>query len=152
MTRLISATGALILATSAAFADSPSHDHDHDHMARTPAPDGAMVYFIGLEDGATVSNPVTLLFGARGIGIAPAGVEWPDTGHHHLLINVDPAEVDMDFGLPADEQHWHFGGGQTEVTLDLPTGTHTMFLLMGDHNHVPHDPPIMSDVLTITVE
>ena len=150
MNRLIAATAGLLLASSAAFSDS--HSHDHDDMARTPAPEGAMVYFIGLDDGATVSNPVTLHFGARGIGIAPANVEWPDTGHHHLLINVDPAEVEMEFGLPADDQHRHFGGGQTEVTLDLPAGTHTMFLLMGDHNHVPHDPPIMSDVITITVE
>ena len=150
MQKLFAATTGLIFAASAAFSDG--HDHDHDHMARTPAPEGAMVYFIGLEDGATVTNPVTLHFGARGIGIAPANVEWPDTGHHHLLINLDPAEVEMEFGLPADAQHIHFGGGQTEVTLDLPEGTHTMFLLMGDHNHVPHEPPIMSEVLTITVE
>ena len=150
MQKLFAATTGLIFAASAAFSDG--HDHDHDHMARTPAPEGAMAYFIGLEDGATVTNPVTLHFGARGIGIAPANVEWPDTGHHHLLINLDPAEVEMEFGLPADAQHIHFGGGQTEVTMDLPEGTHTMFLLMGDHNHVPHEPPIMSDVLTITVE
>ncbi|WP_439563277.1 DUF4399 domain-containing protein [Roseinatronobacter sp.] len=121
-------------------------------MARTPAPEGAEVYFITPADGAVVSNPVTIQFGARGIGIAPAGVDWPDTGHHHLLINVDPTEVDMEFGLPADDQYRHFGGGQTEVTLDLPAGTHTMFLLLGDHNHVPHDPPILSEVITITVE
>ncbi len=140
------------LAILALSAHADTHGHDHGDMARTPAPEGAMVYFIGLEGGATVSNPVTLHFGARGIGIAPAGVEWPDTGHHHLLINVDPATVDMEFGLPADDQHIHFGGGQTEVTLELPEGTHSMFLLMGDHNHVPHDPPIMSTPITITVE
>ncbi|MCC5966836.1 MAG: DUF4399 domain-containing protein [Natronohydrobacter sp.] len=152
MNRLSVLATSLIFASTAAFADSHGHSHDHGDMARTPAPEGAMVYFIGLEDGATVSNPVTLHFGARGIGIAPANVEWPNTGHHHLLINVDPAEVEMEYGLPADDQHRHFGGGQTEVTLDLPAGTHTMFLLMGDHNHVPHDPPIMSEVITITVE
>lgn len=139
-----------LLLSTQAFAQSDGHSHDHD--ARTPAPDGAQVFFINPADGATVSNPVTIQFGASGIGIAPAGVEWPNTGHHHLLINVDPATVDMEFGLPADDQHRHFGGGQTQVTLDLPAGTHTMFLLMGDHNHVPHDPPIMSDVITITVQ
>jgi hypothetical protein len=150
MSRLFGAITGLVFSASAAFADN--HSHAHDDMARTPAPEGASVYFISPEDGATVSNPVTLQFGARGIGIAPAGVDWPNTGHHHLLINVDPAEVEMDYGLPADDQYRHFGGGQTEVTLDLPTGTHTMFLLMGDHNHVPHDPPIQSEVITITVQ
>ncbi len=152
MLRLTALTTGIAMMGAAAMADSHGHSHDHGDMARIPAPEGAMVYFIGLEDGATVSNPVTLHFGARGIGIAPAGVEWPDTGHHHLLINVDPDSVDMEFGLPADDQHIHFGGGQTEVTLDLPEGTHSMFLLMGDHNHVPHDPPIMSTPITITVE
>lgn len=96
MNRLSALATSLIFASTAAFADSHGHSHDHDDMARTPAPEGAMVYFIGLEDGATVSNPVTLLFGARGIGIAPAGIDWPNTGHHHLLINVDPAEVEME--------------------------------------------------------
>ena len=150
MFRLSGAMIGLVFAASTAIADT--HSHSHDGMDRTPAPEGAEVYFISPADGATVSNPVTLQFGARGIGIAPAGVDWPNTGHHHLLINLDPDEVDMEFGLPADDQHRHFGGGQTEVTLDLPAGTHTMFLLMGDHDHVPHDPPIMSEVITITVE
>ncbi|TVP74280.1 MAG: DUF4399 domain-containing protein [Rhodobacteraceae bacterium] len=152
MLRLTSATAGLVMLALAGPGFGQSHSHDDNGMARTPAPDGAMVYFVGLEDGATVSNPVTLHFGARGIGIAPAGVEWPNTGHHHLLINIDPDTVDMEFGLPADDQHIHFGGGQTEVTLELPEGTHSMFLLMGDQNHVPHDPPIMSTPITITVE
>jgi hypothetical protein len=150
MLKQIALVTALALAAGSGGADT--HSHSADEGGRTAAPEGAMVYFIGLEDGATVTNPVTLHFGARGMGIAPAGVDWPNTGHHHLLINVDPAAVDMQFGLPADDQHRHFGGGQTEVTLDLPVGTHRLFLLMGDHNHVPHDPPIMSEVVTITVE
>lgn len=152
MFKLTGAATALIFAASAVFSDTHSHSHGDNGLARTPSPEGAMVYIISPENGATVSNPVTIHFGARGIGIAPAGVEWPNTGHHHLLINVDPAEVDMEFGLPADDQYRHFGGGQTEVTLDLPAGTHTMFLLMGDHDHVPHDPPIMSEVITLTVQ
>ncbi|MEL6768325.1 MAG: DUF4399 domain-containing protein [Pseudomonadota bacterium] len=118
----------------------------------TPSPEGAEVYFIGLEDGATVSNPVTLRFGAKGIGIAPAGVEKENTGHHHLIINEAIEGDELALSIPADEQHVHFGGGQTEVTLELPAGTHTIQLVMADHNHIPHNPPIMSDRLTITVE
>lgn len=121
-------------------------------LAQTAAPEGAETYVISPSDGATVSNPVTIRFGARGIGIAPAGVEWENTGHHHLLINTTVADVAFDEPLPADDQHRHFGGGQTEVTLDLPTGTHTLQLLMADHNHIPHQPPIHSDPITITVE
>jgi hypothetical protein len=90
------------------------------------------------------------------MGVAPVGVEAPDTGHHHLLINRPPfGEADTDeaaFGIVADENHRHFGGGQTEVTLDLEPGTHTLQLVLADHNHVPHDPPVISDVLDITVE
>lgn len=119
---------------------------------RIPAPEGAEVYIVTPQDGATVSNPVTIVFGLRGMGVAPAGVDFPDTGHHHLLINVDPAEIDFDEALPADDRFRHFGGGQTEVTLDLPAGTHTLMLLLGDELHVPHDPPVMSAPITITVE
>lgn len=151
MFRMTALACGLVAATQAG-ADNHSHTQSNADSMRTAAPDGAAVYIISPADGATLSNPVTLQFGARGIGIAPAGVEWPNTGHHHLLINVDPTTVDMEYGLPADDQHRHFGGGQTEVTVDLPAGTHTLFLLMGDHNHVPHDPPIMSDAITVTVQ
>jgi hypothetical protein len=119
----------------------------------TPSPDGAEAYFVALEDGDTVSSPVTVHFGLRGMGVAPAGVDMPNTGHHHLLINR-PAfgEADVGFGLPADDNHRHFGGGQTEVTLDLPPGTHTLQLVLADMNHVPHDPPVTSEQISITVE
>ncbi len=86
------------------------------------------------------------------MGIAPAGVSHDNTGHHHLLINVAPEEIDMDEPIPADDRHSHFGGGQTQATLDLPAGTHTFILLLGDEFHVPHDPPVVSEVLTLTVE
>jgi len=119
---------------------------------RTVAPEGAAAYIVSPADGATVQNPVTVVFGLRGIGVAPAGVEHANTGHHHLLIDVAPEDVDYDNPLPADDQHRHFGGGQTEVTLELPAGTHTMWLLLGDHNHIPHEPPVMSEAITITVE
>ena len=142
------AIAALAAAPGLALADN----HAHGAEARTPAPEGASVYLIGLEDGATVSNPVTLQFGARGIGIAPAGVEWENTGHHHLILNLDPADIDFSEGLPATDTIRHFGGGQTEVTLDLPTGTHAIWLLMGDWTHTPHEPPVMSEPITITVQ
>jgi hypothetical protein len=122
----------------------------------TPAPEGAEVYFVNLEDGMTVSLPVEIVFGLRGMGVAPAGTERDATGHHHLLVNraafgSEDAE-EMEFGIPADEQHIHFGGGQTETTIDLPPGQHTLQLVMGDLNHVVHADPVMSDVITITVE
>lgn len=119
---------------------------------RMPAPEGARAYIIAPEDGATVKNPATIRFGLEGMGIAPAGVEQDGTGHHHLLINVDPASIDMASPLPADDNHVHFGGGQTEVTLELPAGEHTLRILLGDHNHIPHDPPILSEPIKVTVE
>lgn len=124
--------------------------------ARTPAPDGAGAYIASPDDGATVSSPVSVVFGLSGMGVAPAGVEKENTGHHHLLINVDPDTVDMDSALPAyqeaDEAVIHFGGGQTETSVELEPGTYTLRILLGDHNHIPHDPPILSDAVTITVE
>lgn len=117
---------------------------------RTKAPANAEVYFIAPADGETVSSPVTVQFGLRNMGVAPAGVEKAKTGHHHLLINT--ALEDYDNPIPADENHVHFGGGQTQATLELPKGRHTLQLLVGDHNHVPHAEPVQSKVITITVE
>lgn len=119
---------------------------------RTPSPEGASVYVVSPADGATVSNPVTIVFGARGVGIAPAGVEAPNTGHHHLMIDVEVTDELLSESLPASDQHVHFGGGQTETTRELPPGTHTLQLILADHNHIPHDPPLLSAPVTITVE
>jgi hypothetical protein len=118
--------------------------------ARTASSEGAQVYIISPSNGAVLSNPITVRFGLKGMGVAPAGVDKPNTGHHHLLIDVDPAPP-LDQPLPADDQHRHFGGGQTEVTLELAPGTHTLQLLLADQNHVPHDPPLVSERITITV-
>lgn len=124
----------------------------------TPAPEGAGVYFVNLGDGDTVSTPVTVIMGLEGMGIAPAGTEKEKTGHHHLLLNRPPlgegpgGADELAYGIPADDNHIHFGGGQTQVTLDLPPGQHTLQLVLGDLNHVPHDPPVMSQVITITVQ
>ena len=118
---------------------------------RSPAPDGARSYIISPTDGATVSNPVTIVFGLEGMGIAPAGHEQENTGHHHLLINTTIGDVSLEETLPATDEIIHFGGGQTQVTRDLPAGTHTLRILLGDYAHVPHDPPVVSEPITITV-
>ena len=118
---------------------------------RNSAAEGAQAYIISPADGATLSNPVTIVFGLTGMGVAPAGTEADNTGHHHLLINTDSASLDLDTSLPASDEVVHFGGGQTQVSKDLPAGTHTLQLLRGDLNHVPHDPPVLSDVITITI-
>jgi len=117
----------------------------------TPAPAEAKVYFITPAADTTVSNPITVRFGLSGMGVAPAGTVKEKTGHHHLLIDVETLPP-MDFPLPNDANHVHFGGGQTEITLDLPVGKHTLQLLLGDANHIPHDPPIVSERLTIEVK
>ncbi|NDR59344.1 DUF4399 domain-containing protein [Aliiruegeria sabulilitoris] len=124
----------------------------------TPAPEGARVFFANIENGATVSSPVEIQFGLDGMKVAPAGTEMENTGHHHVLIDRPPLGEGEDgadellYSLPADENHVHFGKGQTEVSLELAPGAHTLQLVLGDHNHIPHDPPVVSDVITITVE
>lgn len=118
--------------------------------ARKPSPDGAEVYFQAPADGATVTSPVTVRFGLRGMGVAPAGVDRPNTGHHHLLIDVEDAPS-FDMPLPASDSVRHFGGGQTEVEIELPPGEHTLQLVLGDMLHTPHMPPVVSETITITV-
>ncbi|MEM8571596.1 MAG: DUF4399 domain-containing protein [Pseudomonadota bacterium] len=117
-----------------------------------PAPAGAGVYIISPEDGATVQSPVTVVFGLKGMGIAPAGIHQDGTGHHHLLINIDPATIPMAEPLAATDNIVHFGGGQTETSIDLPAGEHTLYLLLGDGDHIPFDPPILSEPVQITVQ
>ncbi len=120
-------------------------------LPRTAAPAGAELYFIVPADGATVGKEFTVRFGLKGMGVAPAGVTTEKTGHHHLLIDV--AELPpMNQPLPNDAQHKHFGGGQTEATLTLPPGKHTLQLILGDALHIPFDPPVMSQKITVTVK
>jgi hypothetical protein len=130
---------AIVLATSVAWAQE-----------RTPSPKGAEVYIVSPRDGETVKGPVTVVFGLKGMGVAPAGVKFDDSGHHHLLIDSD-APAAMSAPLPTSEKVVHFGKGQTQTTLDLSPGKHTLQLVLGDQNHVPHDPPVMSKKITITV-
>lgn len=118
--------------------------------ARKSAPADARVYFVGLRDGAEVPAKVTILFGVEKMGVAPAGIDNPNTGHHHLLIDTKlPA---LDRPIPSDFNHLHFGAGQTEATVTLSPGKHTLQLLFADHDHVPHNPPIMSTPITVIVK
>lgn len=118
--------------------------------ARTPAPPGAYAYIGWPTDGAVVrSTRVHVWFGLRGMGVAPAETDKPNTGHHHLLIDTDLPPLNEP--IPNDKNHLHFGKGQTETVIELPPGKHTLQLLLGDAHHVPFDPPVMSKKITITV-
>jgi hypothetical protein len=114
-----------------------------------PMPPDARVYLIWPQDGQVVDKKFWVRMGLSGAGIAPAGIEYPNTGHHHMLIDVDLPP--MTEAIPNDKNHLHFGAGQTEVQLELPPGKHTLQLLLGDTAHVPHNPPLMSKKITITV-
>jgi hypothetical protein len=117
---------------------------------RTAAPADAMVYFLAPANGAMVTSPVTIRFGLRGMGVAPAGVTNPNTGHHHLLVDVADLPPD-NLPIPNDANHRHFGLGQTETELTLTPGQHTLQLVLGDALHIPHQPPVRSEKITITV-
>ncbi len=119
-------------------------------LPKSPSPDGARVFFITPADGDTVSNPISVEFGIDGMTVAPAGQNEEKSGHHHLLIDTDLPAVDMP--IPADSHHIHFGDASTSTELTLAPGEHTLQLLLADYAHIPHDPPVMSDRITITVE
>ena len=119
-------------------------------LPRTMSPEGAGVFFITPADGDTVSNPVRVEFGIEGMSVVAAGVNQAHSGHHHLLI--DTAAPDTGLPIPADANHVHFGDASTSTELTLEPGEHTLQLLLGDHLHIPHDPAVMSDTITITVE
>ncbi len=135
------AVAAIILAVSAAPAFA---------QERTPSPAGAEAYIISPKNGEKVKSPVVVRFGLKGMGIAPAGVKFENTGHHHLLIDTD-VPADLSAPLPTSDQVKHFGKGQTETSIDLPPGKHTLQLVLGDQNHTPHNPPVISKKITITV-
>jgi hypothetical protein len=140
MNRLILAFGVCLLAAFAVAAD------------RTAAPAGAEVYFIAPHDGAKVHSPVTVVFGLKGMGIAPAGVKFDNTGHHHLLIDTDLSEVKLDAPMPPTDKIVHFGKGQTETSLPLTPGKHTLEIVFADYLHQSFDPPLHSKKITVTVE
>ncbi len=119
-------------------------------FARSPSLPGAQVYIISPVHGEVVTSPVLIRFGLRAMGVAPAGIDIKGTGHHHLLLNVTQLP-ELDKPIPADEQHIHYGKGQTETFLELPPGSHNLQLLFGDYLHIPHDPVVKSKPITIHV-
>jgi hypothetical protein len=122
-----------------------------DGIPRTPAPAGATVEILSPADGATVDKTFTVKFGVKGMNLAPAGDQTPATGHHHLLIDVDKLPAD-NLPIPMDANHMHFGKAQTETEVTLAPGKHTLQLELGDKNHVPFDPAIVSKKITVTVK
>ena len=117
----------------------------------SPAPESATAYIISPSNGETVGSPFIVQFGLSGMGIAPAGIDRPNTGHHHLLIDVDelPSLTEQ---LQGSEQVLHYGAGQTETELSLTPGAHTLQLVLGNYSHIPHDNPVISEKITVTVE
>lgn len=158
----------LLLISVLALAGCGHNYMSHNHAATAPlkanasapvvlgtynkvaAVSGTSLYFINLKNGDTVASPVTVQFGLKGMGVAPAGVEKAATGHHHLLVDV--AELNVNEGIPVSDNHRHFGAGQTEASVALKPGVHTLQLVLGDQNHIPHHPVVMSDRITITVK
>ncbi len=144
------ALAASLTAVPLASAQAPAAPVPAAALPRTASPPGAEAYIISPKDGATVKSPVLVQFGLKGMGVAPAGVKFDNTGHHHLLIDTD-APADPGAPLPATDKIVHFGKGQTEASVPLSPGKHTLQLLLGDQNHVPHNPPVISRKITITV-
>lgn len=145
LTRLIAPAFATILVgglTFTAIAQDPV----------TPSPKGAKVYFVNIKNGDTVTSPFLVQFGLSGMGVAPVGVDTKNTGHHHLLIDTKLSAEGQKSVIPADAKNVHFGGGQTETTVTLPAGQHTLQLVLGNWTHIPHNPPVVSEVITITVK
>jgi hypothetical protein len=144
MKRILLALAMAATAVAASAADAPG-------LPVTKAPAGAEVYIITPKDGATVGQEFTVSFGLKGMGVAPAGVKKEGTGHHHLLIDVKdlPAAGQP---IPKDDNHVHFGNGQTETTVKLKPGTHTLQLELADENHIPFDPPVVSKKITVHVK
>ncbi|NIF78713.1 DUF4399 domain-containing protein [Paraburkholderia sp. Cy-641] len=120
------------------------------YAEQTPSPPGAEEYIIWPPDGAVIhGGKLWVRMGLRNMGVCPKGVAIPNTGHHHLLIDTDLPPLDQE--IPSDRQHLHFGAGETDARIELPPGKHTLQLILGDHNHVPHVPPVYSKKITITV-
>lgn len=140
MNRLILALGITLIATFAAA------------QQRTAPGPNAEVYFITPRNGAALHGPVTVRFGLKGMGVAPAGVKFDNTGHHHLLVDTDLSELALDAPLPATDKILHFGKGQTETTLTLTPGKHTLQIVFADYLHFSFDPPLHSKKITVTVQ
>src|SRR6266852_412234 len=154
-------TGVIIAATIAAaigpaFAQQPSKPPAAPAASDTgqsPAPAGAHTYIINLKNGDTVTSPFKVQFGlTSNMGVAPAGVDKGNVGHHHLLIDTTLTAEEMTQPLISDAQHIHFGKGQTETTVTLPPGKHTLQLVLANGTHIPFNPPVQAEFITITVK
>ena len=120
-------------------------------IQKSKASDNAKLYIISPADGETVSSPFKIVFGLEGMGVAPAGIKFNNTGHHHLLIDLTELP-DTNSPIPSDDNHRHFGKGQTEALIELEPGEHTLQLMLGDHMHIPHDPVVVSKKIKINVK
>ena len=123
--------------------NAPSYSGNHSNQTKE-------LFFISPKNGDKVISPFTVKFGLKGMEIVPAGVNKPMSGHHHLLININKLP-DMKMPIPSDSNHLHFGKGQTETLIELPKGKHTLQLLLGNHLHIPHDIPLLSEKIEIIV-
>ncbi len=152
---LISACGSPAGDAANEAAEAPAMDHSSmaetaTELARTASPEGARVFFISPADGATVSNPISVEFGISGMAVIKAGEMAENSGHHHLLI--DTGLPDLGLPVPADEHHRHFGDASTSTEVTLEPGQHSLQLLFADYLHIPHEPPVVSETISITVE
>lgn len=120
-------------------------------LPRSTSPQGARVYIVSPANGAAVSSPVHVVFGLSGMGVAPAGIQFENAGHHHLLVDTDLPK-DQGLPLPSNDNIRHFGKGQTEASIELAPGRHTLQLVLGDHLHIPFNPVVASQKITITVK
>jgi len=142
MMRMAFAVAMGVLLTAPALAQEPAKSKS--------APQGVRLYIIWPKDGQVISGgKFWLRMGLKGMGVAPAQVAWPNAGHHHVLVDVEPPPLDEP--IPNDRNHLHFGKGQTEARIELPPGKHTLQLMLGDEKHIPFDPPVLSQKITITV-
>ena len=139
----------LLVVTASLLVGLLNADTKPPAAARSASPEGAQVYFISPVDGETVGTDVLVRFGLKGMGVAPAGTNKDNTGHHHLLVD---AEKLPDFSKPMGKNVMHFGGGQTEKLIKLEKGTHTLQMILGDYQHIPHNPPVVSNKITIHVK
>ena len=149
-TSLIASCGKEAPEQPASVAEDSAHATTSTGMPRTISPDGAAVFFITPADGSIVANPVVIEFGISGMAVVKAGEQQQDSGHHHLII--DAGLPDLGSPIPASDHYVHFGDASTSTELTLEPGQHTLQLLLGDHLHVPHEPAVTSDTITITVE
>lgn len=162
MTRKLMVLAGLMLAMALTPRTALAHENTSAKPAAdvvAPAPEAKAVpmpqpsaFFVDLKDGDTVTSPIKVKFGVTGLEIAPAGTEKPNTGHFHLLIDTELTEEEKKFAIPTDDQHIHYGKGQTEAEMTLSPGKHTLQIVMGDGGHMLHNPPIMSDKITVTVK